>query len=48
MRLDGSLRVGSHDVSVALLPSRQCRVESVDGAGERVGGVAVLGDRCCL
>lgn len=46
--LDRAMRVGSHGVDVALMPSNLSVVELVEGAGERACGVGVLGDLCSL
>ena len=44
VQLNGAMGIGSHGVSVALLPSYLRVVEPVEGAGERACGVVVLGD----
>lgn len=46
VRLKGAMGIGSHGVSVALLPSYLRMVELVEGAGEGACGVGVVGDMC--
>lgn len=48
VRLNGAMRIGSHGVSVALLPSYLRVVEPVEGTREGACGVCVVGDLCSL